>query len=107
MENQSHNMKYNISIELSDLELQNLQSFISFDLFKEIDIYYRYDTLEKLLKAIFDAKEYEVQKQKIKYSEYRCKCGHKEDFHSLMGERLCTFISCDCMIFNKVDKPQT
>ena len=49
--------KLTITLELTDLELSNLKSFIEFDESKETDIYYRYETLEKVVKAIFTAKE--------------------------------------------------
>lgn len=93
--------KLNVALELSDKDLKHLQSLIDYSVVDDNDMYSRFEVLEKVVKAIFTAKEYEEQKLKIKHSNNRCICGHEENYHSLLGERVCTSESCYCMSFNK------
>lgn len=92
---------YNVVLELSDTEFNNLQSFVEFNKAEEVDIYYRYATLEKVVKAIFSAREYEQLKLKVHGSTDRCKCGHSNEYHSLLGDRVCSRESCACLKYIK------
>ncbi len=93
---------YCVSLELSETELYNLKSFITDEEIVRADIYYRYLTLEKVVKAIFSVKEQRESSERVRNSGIRCKCGHLENFHSVLGDKICTAESCPCMSWNRV-----
>ncbi len=93
---------YNINIELTEEELLNLKSFLDDEDITKVDIFMRYLTLERLIKAVMTERDNKERIKRIRDPRVKCKCGHGDDWHSPLGDRVCCRCDCGCLTFKSV-----